>query len=172
MGRRALLIVLAAVVVALLVVRVGGDRWSAPPPPPPGQAEVVRVVDGDTVVLQLRAGEESVRLIGVDTPETVKPDTPVQCFGPEASAHLHRLLPDGTRVRVARDVEARDHFGRLLLYLWRTEDDRFVNLAILRGGYGRPLAIAPNLAHERQFAGAAAAARQAGRGLWSRCGGG
>ena len=118
------------------------------------------------------SGEESVRLIGIDTPETVKPDTPVQCFGPEASAHLHELLPDGTRVRVARDAEARDHFGRLLLYVWRADDDRFVNLDLVTGGFARPLSIAPNTAHAAEFAAAADEARRAGRGLWGACPGG
>ena len=130
-----------------------------------------RVVDGDTVVLDMRGGAEKVRLIGVDTPETVKPNTPVQCYGPEASAHTHNLLPVGTHVLVKRDAEARDHFGRLLLYVWRKDDGRFVNLDIVTGGFGRPLAIAPNTAHEAQFAAAADRARREGRGLWSRCGG-
>jgi micrococcal nuclease len=170
MGRRALLVVVVVIVV-VLVARFGWPG-SDEPAPPPGEAVVERVVDGDTVVLQLQGGTESVRLIGVDTPETVKPDTPVQCYGPEASAHLHELLPEGTQVRVARDEEARDHFGRLLLYVWRADDERFVNLEILTGGYGRPLSIAPNVAHQREFAEAADAAQDAGRGLWSRCGGG
>ena len=143
MGRRGFVLVIVAVALVALAVASGWRPWEESAPPPPGQAVVVRVVDGDTVVLRMQGGEESVRLIGVDTPETVKPDTPVQCYGPEASAHLHDLLPDGTRVRVARDAEARDHFGRLLLYLWRAEDDRFVNLDIVSGGFGRPLSIAP-----------------------------
>jgi micrococcal nuclease len=139
-------------------------------PPPAGQAVVERVVDGDTVVLDMRGGAEKVRLIGIDTPETVKPNTPVQCYGPEASAHTHNLLPPGTHVVVKRDAEARDHFGRLLLYLWREDDGRFVNLDLVTGGFARPLAIAPNTAHEAQFEAAAGHARAAGRGLWSRCG--
>jgi len=172
MRRRALLVAVAVLALVVLASTAGWGPWDDEPRPPPGQAVVERVVDGDTVVVRMRGGSESVRLIGVDTPETVKPDTPVQCYGPEASAHLHGLLPEGTRVRVARDAEPRDHFGRLLLYLWRADDDRFVNLAIIRGGFGRPLSIAPNVAHERQFAEAADQARRDGRGLWSRCGGG
>ena len=166
--------VLALVVLALVVLAVasGWEPWTETAPPPPGEGVVVRVVDGDTVVLRMRGGEEAVRLIGVDTPETVKPDTPVQCYGPEASAHLHGLLPDGTRVRVARDAEARDHFGRLLLYLWRADNGRFVNLDIASGGFGRPLSIAPNTAHAAELAAAADDARRAGRGLWGACGGG
>jgi micrococcal nuclease len=159
---------LGALIIVAIAVAAGCARHHAPPS---GEAVVERVVDGDTVVLDLRGGAEKVRLIGIDTPETVKPNTPVQCYGPEASAHLHNLLPAGTRVLVKRDVEARDHFGRLLLYVWRKADGRFVNLEIAAGGFGRPLSIAPNTAHEAQFAAAAAQARAAGRGLWSRCGG-
>lgn len=137
---------------------------------PPGQAEVVRVVDGDTVILRLGSIEEHVRLIGIDTPETLKPNNPVECYGPEASDHLKHLLPAGTRVRAARDAEARDHYGRLLLYIWRTDDNLFINLDIAIGGFGRPLAIAPNNAHRSDFAAAAAAASTAKRGLWGTCG--
>ena len=172
MVRRGLVVVIVTVALVALAVASGWAPWKKSAPPPPGQAVVVRVVDGDTVVLRMQGGEESVRLIGVDTPETIKPDTPVQCYGPEASAHLHDVLPHGSRVRVARDAEARDHFGRLLLYLWLTEDDRFVNLDIVSGGFGRPLSIAPNTAHAAELAAAADDARRAGRGLWSACPGG
>jgi micrococcal nuclease len=170
MGRRAVLVVVVALL--LLVLARAGFGGGGDDPLPAGRAEVVRVVDGDTVVLRLWGGEEHVRLIGVDTPETVKPDAPVECYGPEASAHLHDLLPVGTEVRVARDAEARDRYGRLLLYLWLVDGGEFVNLSIVRGGFGEPLAIAPNTAHERELAAAAAEARAAGRGLWGRCGGG
>jgi micrococcal nuclease len=172
MTRRMVVIVVLAAALVVLVAVSGRGPWSSAPAPPPGQAVVVRVVDGDTVVLHLRSGDESVRLIGVDTPETVKPNTPVQCYGPEASAYLHELLPTGTRVRVRRDAEARDRYGRLLLYVWRADDDRFVNLALARGGYARPLSIAPNTAHAADVAVASDGARRAGRGLWGRCGGG
>ena len=76
---------------------------------------VDRVVDGDTVVLMIDGKKEKVRLIGVDTPETVKPNTPVQCYGLEASNALKSMLPKGTQVRVERDEEARDRYRRLLL---------------------------------------------------------
>src|SRR5262249_52386655 len=79
---------------------------------------VVRAVDGDTLEVRLAGGAiETVRLIGVDTPETVKPDTPVQCFGPRASAFEHRTV-EGRRVRLLTGVEPRDFYGRLLAYVW------------------------------------------------------
>jgi len=135
-----------------------------------GVARVVRAVDGDTIVVSRDGGrtEERVRYIGVDTPETVKPDTPVQCFGKRASAFNHRLV-DGREVRLVLDAEARDRFGRLLAYVYRTDDGRFVNAELMRGGYARTLTIAPNVRHAGQFRTLAAEARRAGRGLWSAC---
>lgn len=136
---------------------------------PPGTATVVRVVDGDTVDLRVGARAETARLLGIDTPETVDPDAPVGCFGPEASARTKELLPAGTAVRLARDVEARDRYGRLLVYLTRVRDDLFVNRSLLADGFARPLSIAPNEAHRAELARAAAEARAAGRGLWGAC---
>lgn len=136
---------------------------------PPGIGTVVQVVDGDTVDLRLASGAETVRLLGIDTPETVKPGAPVDCFGPEASARTKELLPPGTEVRVTRDVEARDRYDRLLVYLVRVRDDLFVNLALMADGFARPLSIAPNTAHQTELSGAAAEARAAGRGLWGAC---
>src|ERR1700759_2777696 len=79
---------------------------------------VVRAVDGDTLEVAIDGGPtETVRVIGVDTPETVKPDTPVQCFGPRASAFEHRHV-EGRRVRLLVGVEPRDVYGRLLAYVW------------------------------------------------------
>src|SRR6476469_2975663 len=79
-----------------------------------GRATVTRVVDGDTIVVRIGGRDENVRVLGIDTPETHKPDTPVECYGPEASNRLVALLPAGTVVRLVRDVESRDRYGRLL----------------------------------------------------------
>jgi micrococcal nuclease len=135
-------------------------------------ATVERVVDGDTIVVDIDgAGEERVRLIGVDTPESVKPDSPVECFGHEASAFTASLLPEGTRVRLERDVEARDDYGRLLAYVHREEDALFVNLELVEQGYAQPLTIPPNVAHAERFVAAAREAEAADRGLWASCAG-
>lgn len=136
---------------------------------PPGTAEVLAVIDGDTIEVRLGDGEETVRLLGIDTPETVAPGKPVDCFGPEASERTKALLPPGTVVRLTRDVEARDRFDRLLAYVVRAADDLFVNRALLSEGFARPLSIAPNHAHRVDLSAAAAEARAAGRGLWSAC---
>ena len=175
-------LVLALAVLAL-VLGAGCDRLGASIDGPgdtasssttaPGEATVDEVVDGDTVRVRLpgRSGTESVRLIGIDTPETHGPGGLRECFGKEASARLAALLPGGTEVRLVRDVEARDRYGRLLAYVYRKHDDLFVNLALAEDGFAAALTIPPNVAHRDGFVDAAADAREAGRGLWGRCGG-
>ena len=137
----------------------------------PGGAVVVRVVDGDTVVVQLGGRQEKVRLIGVDTPETKSPTKPVQCFGKEASAHTEQLLPPGTAVRLERDTEERDAYGRLLAYVYRLSDGLFVNLDLARGGFADVLRIAPNVAHADELRSAVDGAHGRATGLWGTCGG-
>jgi micrococcal nuclease len=168
MSRRGLGAGLAALVAALAAVLVAaGDHASVGRDE--GTVRVVRVVDGDTLVAHLPAGDERVRLIGIDTPETVDPRKPVQCFGREASDRTKHLLPAGTAIRLERDVEARDRYGRLLAYVYRQDDGTFVNLALAEEGYAQPLTIPPNVAYADRFAAAAAGARAAGRGLWGAC---
>jgi micrococcal nuclease len=125
---------------------------------------VTRVVDGDTIVV----GDERVRLIGVDTPESVKPGTPVECFALEASAFLKRLIA-GRRVRLELDVERRDRYGRLLAYVYRRSDGLFVNAELVRRGYASVATFPPNVRHVAEFVRLQRSARSAGRGLWSRC---
>jgi micrococcal nuclease len=143
----------------------GGEGAADQPLP----ATVVRVVDGDTIVVRLPGDrEERVRYIGVDTPESVKPGTPVQCFAHAASAENERLV-EGRRVRLVRDAEERDRYGRLLAYVYRLPDGLFVNAELVRGGFARPLTIPPNVRFADRFAVLAREAREAARGLWSRC---
>ncbi len=141
--------------------------------PDGANGEVVGHVDGDTLDIAFsvdgRTVVERVRLIGIDTPETKKPDTPIECFGPEASARVAELLPIGSFVDAVRDVEARDDYGRLLVYVHRAVDGVFVNELLVREGYARTLSIAPNLTLESTFLAAERAARAERRGLWSRC---
>jgi len=134
-------------------------------------AEVVRIVDGDTLVVVLAddGAEERVRLIGIDTPESVKPGTPVMCFGKEAGAHLEQLVPPGTAVRLERDVEARDRYDRLLAYVYRASDGEFVNLRMATDGFADQATYPPNVAYVEQFGAAVRSAREAGTGLWSAC---
>ena len=133
-------------------------------------ATVTHVVDGDTVDLAFRGQpDERARLLGIDTPETVKPDSPVECFGPEASERTKDVLSPGTEVIVQRDEEARDRYGRLLVYVWRRHDGMFVNEALLADGYATVLSIAPNTTHRSRLAAADRSARAAGLGLWGAC---
>lgn len=129
----------------------------------------MRIVDGDTIVVLISGRNERVRLIGIDTPESVKPNTPVECFALEASARMKTLLPPGSGVKLVRDVELRDRYGRLLAYVYRASDNLFVNLSLVNDGYASAYTYPPNVAHTAEFVGAAAEARDAGRGLWSRC---
>lgn len=146
-----------------------GPSTADPVDPTPGAAVVERVVDGDTLRVRIGGRRESVRLIGIDTPESVKPGTPVECFAKEAAAQLRSLVPPGARIRLERDVEARDRYDRLLAYVYRRSDDAFVNLALARDGYARVATYPPNVAHAADFVAAVAEARDARRGLWDRC---
>ncbi len=157
------------VLVLLPIVMTSLVACATPTPSSEGPITVVEVVDGDTIVVRLRGADETVRLIGIDTPETKHPTKPVQCFGPEASAFTKQLLAANTSVRLERDVEARDHFGRLLAYVYRSDDGLFVNLELARLGFARPLTIAPNNAHAGEVASAVGEARAQHRGLWQAC---
>ncbi|HEY8504395.1 MAG TPA: thermonuclease family protein [Gemmataceae bacterium] len=135
------------------------------------RAEVVRVVDGDTIIVRLRGREERLRYIGIDAPESVTPDAPVECFGPEASDENRRLV-EGKTVYLEADVEGRDRFGRLLRYVYLSEDgdeDDFVNLLLVAGGYAEAGNYPPNERHSDTLFAAEREARQAGRGLWGAC---
>jgi micrococcal nuclease len=159
----------AVLALALLAGACSPTRSAAPGPP--GTAVVVHPVDGDTVVVRIGGTEESVRLIGIDTPESVARDRPVECFGPEAKARTAELLPPGTTVRLERDVEARDRYDRLLAYVVRADDGVLVNLLLVEEGYAESARFPPNLAHQPGLDAAEAAARREQRGLWPVCGG-
>ncbi len=132
----------------------------------PVTVDVSRVVDGDTIEVDLDGTEEDVRYIGIDTPETVKPDSPVECFGPQASERNHELV-EGERVRLVFDRERRDVYGRLLAYVYVGDD--FVNGELIEGGYARTLEIEPNTSRAEQLAGLQREASDAERGLWGAC---
>lgn len=163
-GRLGSFVLLA--LVAAVALRPWEELTRPGPGPPSAGAYVVRAVDGDTIEVRLDGRLEDVRYIGVDTPETVKPDTPVQCFGPRASSFDHRLV-EHRRVRLVFGVERRDIYGRLLAYVYL--GDRFVNAELVRRGLARTLTIAPNDLFARRFKRLEIAAARAGRGLWSAC---
>jgi micrococcal nuclease len=158
------LFLLALIAVVLLrpweELHLGGE------PPRSASAYVLRAVDGDTIEALVDGEREDVRYIGVDTPETVKPGTPVQCFGPRAHRFNARLVTH-RRVRLVFGVERRDVYGRLLAYVYL--GGRFVNVELARRGLARTLTIPPNDRFARRFKRLQSAAARAGRGLWGSC---
>lgn len=158
---------LRTILVALLVTWALGSLASAAQGPYPTlTATVVRVIDGDTVDVLFNGKQERVRLIGVDTPETVHPEVGVEPWGPEASAFTKRHLPPGTVVRLELDVQERDRYGRLLAYLY-LPDGRMLNELLLQEGLAQLLTIPPNVRYVDQFVAAQQQAREARKGVWS-----
>ena len=165
-GPRRAAIVLAVLVAAVLAGRLASERRESSPGGV--RAEVTRVVDGDTIRVELGGTDETVRYIGIDTPESVRPDTPVQCFAKQA-AERNATLVRGTELKLRFDVDRRDRFGRLLAYVYRADDGTFVNAALVRDGYARTLTVPPNVGHAGRFAQLQTDAREHHRGLWSAC---
>lgn len=165
LGSLALLVVL----VILLVSSDGdggGETAGGAEPAAQESVPVVDVVDGDTIEVRIDGEVEDVRYIGVDTPESVAPGQPVECFGREASRENARLV-EGETVRLAFDAESRDRYGRLLAYVYVGE--RFVNAELVRGGYATTLTIPPNDSFAALFDRLEQSAGNDGRGLWSAC---
>ena len=127
---------------------------------------VVGVVDGDTIEVARGAETDTVRLLGIDTPETHHPTKPVECFGPEAASYTDQQLL-GRSVQLEADIEERDRYGRRLAYVV-VDGERF-NDELLRRGYARLLVIEPNHTHARTMLRAELDAKRAGRGLWGEC---
>lgn len=125
--------------------------------------DVVRVVDGDTIEVMFQGKKEDVRLIGVDTPETVHPSKPVQPYGPEASAFTKSYLT-GKQVGLEFDVEQRDKYGRLLAYVWI--DNQMFNRVLVKEGYAQVATFPPNVKYVDDFKELQKEAREAKRGLW------
>jgi len=163
---RRVVLILVVLVLAVLGGRLAIQRDDASPAGV--QAEVTRIVDGDTIHVDLDGTDETVRYIGVDTPESVKPGTPVQCFAKKASAFNARLV-EGEDVKLRFDVERHDRYGRLLAYVYRAGDGLFVNAELVRRGYARTLTVPPNVRFAERFARLQREAREARRGLWRAC---
>lgn len=144
------------------------------------QANVLSVSDGDTVVLRVGHHRERMRLIGIDTPEShpnkraqkqaLRNHQDIQSIieqGRRAAQFTRNLLPSGSSVNVEYDLERRDHYGRLLGYIWLKNGD-MLNETIIKGGYAYPLTIPPNVRYQERFLKAFNEARNAKRGLWAR----
>ena len=140
-------------------------------------ARVTRIVDGDTVEVEIEevaegpgagrvvaGGVHDVRLVGIDTPESVDPRSEVECFGREASAAAGALLA-GQRVRLVKDVEDVDSFGRLLRYVYI--GDEMANARLVVNGYATAYTYPPNVRHAGLFVALQREARESDRGLWA-----
>lgn len=129
-------------------------------------ADVARVVDGDTIEVSLGKRSLDVRLIGIDTPESVHPTVADECFGLAASRYT-KLHLEGKRIKLTFDVERRDHYGRVLAYVWTSEG--LFNTQIVKDGFAQAYTVPPNVHHAARILRAQRAARRANAGLWSRC---
>src|SRR3954469_10423014 len=165
-------LLIAAVLIALSLSRCGMKGGGSAETSSPLRARVTHVVDGDTIDVELADGsEETIRYIVIDTPETVKPGTPVQCGGPRAHEFNDRLVY-GKTVTLRFDAEQRDVYGRLLAYVYLPRPGRrplFVNAELARRGLARPLTIPPNDSFASLFDRLATRAGVLGRGLWGNC---
>lgn len=132
---------------------------------------VTKVIDGDT--FEIEAGNEKfkVRMIGVDTPETVDPRRPVGCFGKTASEETKRLI-EGKQVILTKDISETDKYNRLLRYVFLPLSDKenlFINDYLVRQGFANASSYPPDVKYDDRFAQAEAEARENLRGLWSEC---
>ncbi|OSM42235.1 thermonuclease family protein [Nesterenkonia sp. PF2B19] len=136
-------LVLVVLLGALISWIQSPGEGAAPSPSEDGEdATLVRVVDGDTLVVELDGEEERVRLLNIDTPESVHPHQPVECLGPESSAHMESLVAPGDPVILEFDQERTDRYDRLLAGVWA--DDVLLNVQMARDGFGVPVHYPPN----------------------------
>jgi len=155
------------VVVAIVAAAsIGGWRLGEARRAATAEWTVVDVIDGDTIRVARGDQTDTVRLLGIDTPETHDPRKPVECFGPEAASYTDAQLR-GRSVQLEADIEPRDRYDRRLAYVV-VDGERF-NDELLRRGYARLLVIEPNGAHARTMLQEELDAKRAGRGLWGEC---
>jgi micrococcal nuclease len=167
------LVLLLLVACTTATVTVTGDRRAPVSPSPSGAsngkplATVTRVVDGDTAHVLFRGKDVTVRFIGVDTPETVAPGQPIECYGTEASHFTTRQLT-GKQIRLEFDVDRIDPFGRTLAYLWMRDGSLF-NETLVRRGFATVATYPPDTRYVDRFEASKRAAKAAGRGQWGAC---
>ena len=161
----------AAAVAAAAVVVLTASSCSEPAAAdaevqPRAEATVVRVIDGDTLVVDLDDEDVTVRLLNVDTPETKDPNEPVQCLGPEATEFLKKALPAGSTVELEYDVERKDRYGRTLAGVYDAKD-RLMNAEVARAGLGFPVTYGKNVKFRPPVDEAYQEARDSRVGLYS-----
>jgi micrococcal nuclease len=148
--------------------------WTDTVPAGATKVNLVRVVDGDTMVFDTPAGDDTIRIIMADTPETKHPNDPVECYGPEATAYADWLLGQDADIYLEKDITERDKYQRLLRYVWLDFGGGFVvqlNEAIVRSGHGIVVTYPPDVKYVDQLREAQDFAVRHGLGLWSACGG-
>ena len=155
------------VVVAILAAAsIGGWRLGEARRAATAEWSVIDVLDGDTIRVARDRDVDTVRLLGIDTPETHHPTQGVECYGPEAASYTQAHL-QGRSVQLEADIETRDRYARRLAYVI-VDGERF-NDELLRLGYARLLVIEPNHAHAREMLGGELDAKRAGLGVWGEC---
>jgi micrococcal nuclease len=182
--RRVPAVVISSLVLAILLAACRGSAGAAVELPggadlkPKGEVlpgvPVLRVVDGDTLHVLVNGRDVTVRMIGLNTPETVKPNSPIECFGPAASQFAKRALTDQrVTLELDRSQGRTDKYGRMLAYVWLARSGgglRLFNLAEIAGGYAYERQYGPTpYAWRNQFRAAERSAQAAGAGLWAAC---
>lgn len=176
--KRALQITIIALVLALIQSLLPSSHVSAAKTHEQ-EADIMSVVDGDTIAVRIDGKQERVRLIGIDTPES-RPNRRMSKqaiserldakaileLGAKASAHTKEILPKGTHVRLEYDVQKRDRYGRLLAYVW-LPNGTMANEEIVSSGFAYLLTIPPNVKYREKFADAFRKSREEQRGLWA-----
>jgi micrococcal nuclease len=169
--RRILAISLGGLVISILLILLGFQQEGSQGTPvkidltkiKTYPAKVIRVYDGDTIKID---NGESVRYIGIDTPETHHPYRPVEFLGKEAT-EVNKNLVGGKKVYLELDIQKRDKYGRLLAYIF-LPDGTFVNAELARLGYAYTMTIPPNVKYTELFRKVAREAREKKRGLWQK----
>ncbi len=141
-------------------------------PPSATEATLETVYDGDTIAAVIDGQRETVRLIGINAPETGGNNTQIECFGAEATVFLRSLIPVGATVWLEKDVSERDRFGRLLRFVWVVDADGragLTNHELVRNGYAVARIYPPDDRYADLLADGQSAARSNNLGMWGTC---
>lgn len=170
--RNRLLVPFTAVLALLFALNVSAWHRSLTP------ATVLKVIDGDTLKIETQGYRENIRLIGIDTPESQKNKKAMKdsgrsgqdirtitAMGKEAARYTKSLVGKGDRIGIEFDVQERDHYGRLLGYVYLS-DGKMLNEQIIRAGYAQPMTVPPNVKYQDRFRKAYREARETRKGLW------
>lgn len=156
-------IIITIILITVLLLLAGCQQTTPTSSPSRDQVKVERVVDGDTLEILLNGKKEKLRLIGVDTPEMKKPNTPIMFYGEEASQYTKKRL-DKKTIELEWDINRKDQYDRLLAYVWI--DGELFNRTLVSEGYARIATFPPNVKYVDKFKKDQEDARQKQKGLW------